>query len=330
MSAPRKTYSRLENGRRMPSQYEIVSADLHYNHPHGFELDTAVARWYADHREGSRLQARDWEAFSDPRRTTYRMYNQLRDQREAAVDGLLDEIDSTDYDLQLDAEWVGFLHDCYFPLRFAAHGLEMLAAYVGQMAPASRITNCAAFQAGDELRRLQRIAYRTAQLGAHRPGPDSASHRRAWEEAEWFQPLRELVERALVTYDWGESFVLLDLVIKPRLDRLVNGELGGGLARGNGDPLLGSIHASLDHDSAWHREWSATLLRTAVKDTPANAATIDGWAARWTPLASDATHALAAAFARAPHPADGGLAATRIDALAAAELAEAIGAIARS
>jgi toluene monooxygenase system protein E len=310
----------------MPSQYEIVSSDLHYNHPHRFELDTTpVARWYRDHREGSALQARDWEAFSDPRRTTYRMYNQLQEQREAVVDGLLGEIDSTDYDLRLHADWVGFLHDCYFPLRFAAHGLEMLAAYVGQMAPASRITNCAAFQAGDELRRLQRVAYRTAQLGAHRPGPDSAYHRRAWEEAEWFQPLRELIERALVTYDWGESFVLLNLVIKPRLDRLVNGELAGSLARANGDPLLGSIHASLDLDSAWHRDWSGTLLRIAVADAPANAAIVGEWTARWAPLAGDATHALAAAFARAPHPPDTGLAASTIDDLAAAELAGIIG-----
>ena len=50
------------------------------------------------------------------------------------------------------------------PFRFPTHGLQMLASYIAQMAPASRITNCASFQAGDELRRQQRIAYRTAQL----------------------------------------------------------------------------------------------------------------------------------------------------------------------
>jgi len=40
----------------------------------------------------------------------------------------------------------------------------MRAAYVAQMAPSSRITNCASFQTGDEMRRVQRIAYRTVQL----------------------------------------------------------------------------------------------------------------------------------------------------------------------
>ena len=31
----------------MPTEYEVVSTDLHYNYPDGFELtDTPVASWY--------------------------------------------------------------------------------------------------------------------------------------------------------------------------------------------------------------------------------------------------------------------------------------------
>ena len=70
----------------------------------------------------------------------------------------------------LTDEWVRFLDRWYAPLRYPVHGLQMLAAYVAQMAPASRVTNCAAFQSADELRRVQRLAYRTAQLGGRRPG----------------------------------------------------------------------------------------------------------------------------------------------------------------
>ena len=72
----RKTYTRLAAGRRVPPEYELVSTDLHYNHPMRFELPAAnpVVAWYYRYREGSPLQARDWERFSDPRRTTYRGY----------------------------------------------------------------------------------------------------------------------------------------------------------------------------------------------------------------------------------------------------------------
>jgi toluene monooxygenase system protein E len=131
----------------------------------------------------------------------YRSYNVLQDDKETVVDGLLNEIDATGYDDRLGASWVSFLQQWYAPLRFPAHALAMLAAYVGQMAPDSRIMNCAAFQTADEMHRLQRIAYRTAQLHAHRGGRKSTEDVRTWEEADAFQPLHELVERALVTYD---------------------------------------------------------------------------------------------------------------------------------
>ena len=121
------------------------------------------------------MSARDWEVFADPRRTTYRAYNTLQDAREDVVDGLLGEIDETGYDDDLADDWVAFLDRWYAPLRFPTHGLQMLAAYIAQMAPASRITNCASFQAGDELRRQQRIAYRTVQLArTSRPASTSA------------------------------------------------------------------------------------------------------------------------------------------------------------
>src|ERR1700729_2912336 len=171
----RKAYSRLAAGRRIPTEYELVSTELHYNYPRRFELSAAnpVVAWYYRYREGSALRARDWERFSDPRRTTYRAYTVLQDGREDVVD-----------------EWVRFLDRWYSPLRFPMHGLQMLAAYVAQMAPASRITNCAAFQSADELRRVQRIAYRTVQLGGPPVEIGTARQQAAWEDAEAFQPLR--------------------------------------------------------------------------------------------------------------------------------------------
>ena len=303
----RKTYTRLATGRRIPSEYELMSTDLHYNYPRRFELPPGnpVVDWYYRNREGSALQARDWEQFADPRRTTYQIYTRLQDAREDVVDGLLREVDETAYDAQLDDEWVRFLDRWYSPLRFPVHGMQMLAAYVAQMAPSSRITNCAAFQMGDEMRRVQRIAYRTVQL-AGPPFDDEAAARQrsAWEEAPAFQPLRELIERALVAYDWGESFIVTNALIKPRIDRLINQEIAGTLAKANGDPILASIHFSLDEDARWHREWTATLLRHIVDDNTANAEVVSGWIEKWSPLASEALEAFADVAAEAPVPSD--------------------------
>ncbi|MCW2655154.1 MAG: toluene monooxygenase system protein [Actinomycetota bacterium] len=311
----RKTYSRLAAGRRVPSEYELVSSDLHYNHPLRFELPEGnpVVDWYYRHREGSALQARNWEQFADPRRTTYRVYTQLEDGREDVVDGLLREIDETAYDRQLDPEWVRFLDRWYFPLRFPVHGLQMLASYIAQMAPSSRITNCAAFQAADEMRRVQRIAYRAVQLNGPPLDPETARRQQAaWEDAEAFQPLRELIERALITYDWGEAFAVTNAVIKPCIDRLINQEVAGTLATANGDPILTSIHFSLHEDARWHRAWTAALLRHLINDTPANAELVSAWVSKWRPLASQALEAFAGVVADAPVRLDPAALAARI------------------
>jgi toluene monooxygenase system protein E len=312
----RKTYTRLATGRRIPTEYELMSTDLHYNYPRRFELPASnpVVNWYYRNREGSALQARDWDQFADPRSTTYRIYTQLQDGREDVVDGLLREIDETEYDIQLDDEWVRFLDRWYSPLRFPVHGLQMLAAYVAQMAPSSRITNCASFQMGDEMRRVQRIAYRTVQLAGPPLGDEAAARQRAaWEEAAAFQPLRELIERALVAYDWGESFIVTNAVIKPRIDRLVNQDIAGTLATANGDPILTSIHFSLDEDAHWHREWTAALIRHIVDDNTANAEVVSGWVEKWSPLASEALGAFASVTAEAPVPSDPSAVAARIN-----------------
>ncbi|WP_431239821.1 toluene hydroxylase [Mycolicibacterium aichiense] len=311
----RKTYSRLETGRRIPTEYELMSTGLHYNHPRRFELPAGnpVVDWYYRYREGSALQAQDWDRFTDPRHTTYRSYTQLQDGREDVVDGLLREIDDTAYDTRLDDEWIRFLDRWYSPLRFPVHGLQMLAAYVAQMAPSSRITNCASFQTGDEMRRIQRIAYRTVQLAGSPLNAEAAARQRAtWEDAAAFQPLRELIERALVAYDWGESFIVTNAVIKPRIDRLVNQDIAGTLATANSDPILSSIHFSLDEDAHWHREWTAALMRHILEDNAANAEVVSGWIEKWSPLASEALEAFADVIAQAPVPSDPSAVAARI------------------
>jgi toluene monooxygenase system protein E len=189
----------------------------------------------------------------------------------------------------------------------------MLASYIAQMAPASRITNCAAFQAADELRRVQRIAYRTVQLGGPPSETEAARRQQAdWENAAAFQPLRELLERALIAYDWGEAFTVTNLVIKPRIDRLINQEIAGTLAAANGDPILTSIHFSLDEDARWHRAWTTALIRHLIDDTPANAEVVSSWIQKWSPLASRALEAFAEILAEAPVPLDADAVGVRI------------------
>jgi len=298
-----KTFWHLLAQRRVPTEYEIVTSKLLLNTGEGFtgrrfELDVPLRQWYEQYQQGSPLTCSTWERFRDPRETTYTKYTELQMKKEIVVDGILEEIEATGYDRALSAQWLGMLEALVAPFRYPGHAFMMIAAYIAQMAPGGRIAVAATFQAGDEARRVERLAYRIRQLQLTFPGfaSDSKSH---WEREPRWQPLRECVERLLITYDWGEAFVALNLVLKPMVDELFMRHTSD-LALGHKDHLLGRALYSLNEDCQWHREWSRALVQAAIEDNPSNADVIQTWIGRWRPRAMQAIDALSSLFEGAP------------------------------
>jgi toluene monooxygenase system protein E len=289
---PLPTWSHLAGARRRPTEYEIVSVGLHYHtrHPGSpWELDPNVflSEWYRRHREGSALTHVDWDLFRDPDSIVYRGYIRLQNDQETYVEGLLDQYADRNHDASLSPWWLRALARWYTPARYARHTLQMGAAYGGQMAPASTITNCFFFQAADQSRLMQRIAYRAAELRKHCEGYGLArGDRRMWEEDPVWQGFRELLEKALVTWDWGESFVAFNVVAKPALDEVTLGALATA-ARLNGDELLALICDHHQRDAVRCGRWTAALVKMALEN-PDNRAVLEGWVARWAPLADRA------------------------------------------
>lgn len=298
-----KTFWHLMPQRRMPSEYEIVTSKLLLNTGEGFtgrrfELDVPLQQWYEQYQQGSPLTCSNWEKFYDPRETTYTKYTELQMEKEIFVDGILEEIEATGYDGELSPQWRETLEVLVAPFRYPGHALMMIAAYVGQMAPGGRIAIAAALQAADEERRVERLAYRIRQVQLTSPGFASES-KSLWERDPRWQPLREYVERLLVAYDWGESFVALNLVLKPMIDELFMKHISD-LALGRNDHLLGQIFYSLNEDCQWHRTWSSALVWTAIEDTPSNLTVIKGWIDKWRPQAMQALNALTPPFEGQP------------------------------
>jgi len=311
-AAPRrpKTWSLAGDTRRKPTEYEASTGNFHYHFnrkPAPFDLDpdTAINRWYLKHREGSPLRADDWEGFRDPAALNYRRYVALQHDREVYAEGVVDHYEALDHDAHLDPAWVAVLERLYVPARFAYHVLQITGLYVGQLAPTSYITNVAFFQAADELRALQWIAYRAKSLSlTHGPQlANSEATRRIWELDKAWQPAREALERLLLAYDWGEAFTALNLVIKPSLDALLKEALAG-LAAAHGDGLTAALVQESGVDTTRSQAWSAALVRYSIEANPANREVLANWQAEWQPLADRAVAGLATIFGAAPHPVD--------------------------
>lgn len=297
----------LYTERRKPGEYEIVTHRLNYHfrrQPAPFELspDMPLNRWYLRYREGSPFQVEDWEGFRDPARLTYRAYVQRQRERELYLDNLIDEFERKDHYAHLSQAWVRVLERLYLPSRFAGHILQMQTLYVSQMAPSSYITVAFHFQGGDEMRRVQRSAYLAKALSFyHYPElAQSESTRRIWEEDAAWQPMRELLEKLLVAYDWGEAFAALTLVVKPVYDAMFNEQLAV-LARKNEDLLLALIADDFALDTKRHQETACALVNYAIQHKPELHELLVDWVKKWSPLAQRAVTGLSSYLEGAPH-----------------------------
>ena len=312
---PQKTWSHLAGRRRKPSEYEIVSTNLHYNDrdanaPYELDPDMFMNQWYKKNTFGTALKHADWNAFRDPEELIYRTYNMMQDGQETYVFGLLDQFNQREHNLSLEPTWVAALTRLYTPARYLFHTLQMASAYVGQVSPASTITNCHYFQMADSMRWLSHTAYRTKELALSFPQHGFGENERdLWENDPLWQGMRELVEKALCVWDWGEAVVVLNLVVKPAIEEAVLRKLGDA-ARHNGDTLLALLTDAQLLDSARHRRWIAALVKMAV-ETPGNLEHMQGWISKWEPLADRAIETYCAALPDAPDAAESAKTAAR-------------------
>jgi hypothetical protein len=280
------TWSAFGNLGRRPSEYEIVTHKMNHtlrDPPLELGPDSHGNLWLMRHRDRIELKVQDWNAFRDPDQLTYRKYVTCQDKSETYLDEIIQEFTRIGRTESVPE----FLQTCLTPSRYLAHGLQMMSAYLQQLAPSSYVGNCAAFQTGDQLRRVQRVAQRTKQLDrAHPQRLFGQSERIAWEQLPQWQGLRKGIERLLVTFDWDDVFVGLNLVVKPLADELTLRQFAV-VARQLNAELDALVADNLFLDAERSRRWSAALTRFAIADDSANRRHLQALVAKWRPLADD-------------------------------------------
>jgi toluene monooxygenase system protein E len=283
-----KTWSAFGELGRKPSEYEVVTHNLNHTMrepPLELGPDAHGNVWLKTHRDEIRLTVADWDMFRDPDQLTYRAYVKGQDESEIFIDGMLREFAARP-EQDLSRTDLDFLQTCLTPTRYLAHGLQMMSAYVQQLAPSSYIGNCAAFQTADHLRRIQRVAYRTKQLDLAYPARAfGKTERQTWEEHVEWQAMRRGIERLLVAFDWDDAFVGLNLVIKPLCDELTLRQFAI-VARDRGASLDALLADNLFLDAERSQRWSAALCRF-IAAQGGNRAHLAALLRKWRPLGDD-------------------------------------------
>jgi toluene monooxygenase system protein E len=284
-----RTWSAFGSLGRKPTEYEVVTHKMNHTMrepPLELSPDAHGNVWLKKHRDGMRLSVPDWDAFRDPDQLTYRKYVKSQDDSETYIDGVLRQFAELHGPSPLPAI-PDFLQTCLTPTRYPVHGLQMMSAYLQQLAPSSYIGNCAAFQTADQLRRIQRVAYRTKQLDLAYPARSFGKMERPeWEGRPEWQGMRKGIERLLITFDWDDAFVGLNLAIKPLVDEITLRQFAI-VARELGADLDALMADNLFLDARRSRQWSAALCRFVIAANPGNREHLGALFAKWRPLADE-------------------------------------------
>jgi methane/phenol/toluene hydroxylase len=288
-----KTWSAFGDLGRRPTEYEILTHNL--NHTTGavpLEMGPEVHGnvWLREHRDSMKLTA-DWDAFRDPDALTYGSYVSGQDDQETYVEGLLEQFDREHYDEALTPPALDLLAAAFTPSRYLAHGLQMLSAYLQQLAVSSYVGNCAAFQTADQLRRVQLTAYRTTQLRLTHTGRSFGSGERdTWENGPDWQPIRRGIESALVEFDWDRALVVTNLVVKPVADLVLLNKLSQQAAAA-GAQLDALILDNLWRDARRSQRWTSALVTFLGEADPGNLPVLQGYLDEFAPLGTAITEA---------------------------------------
>jgi toluene monooxygenase system protein E len=288
-----KTWSAFGDLGRRPTEYEILTHNL--NHTTGavpLEMGPEVHGnvWLREHRDSMKLTA-DWDAFRDPDALTYGSYVSGQDDQETYVEGLLEQFDREGYDEALAPAALDLLAAAFTPSRYLAHGLQMLSAYLQQLAVSSYVGNCAAFQTADQLRRVQLTAYRTTQLRLTHPGRSFGSGERdTWENSPDWQPIRRGIESALIEFDWDRALVVTNLVVKPVADLVLLSQLSQQAAAA-GAQLDALILDNLWRDARRSQRWTSALVTFLAEADAGNLPVLQGYLDEFAPLGTSMTEA---------------------------------------
>lgn len=298
-ASKRRTWSAFGDIKRRPSEYEIVTHKLHYSMrpnrdaPYEASPSAPMNMWFSTYRDESPFQCDDWDGFRDPDQYTYREYCARQDEKEVVVRELCSDFHDRGHDAQLHPEWVNTLRTVFTPSRYPLHGMQLMAAYVGQIAPSSYITNASCFEAADYVRAVCVVAYRTRELQMSHPKLGFVDgEQETWQSEKAWQPTRKLIEEALVAYDWSESFAALNLVFRPTLESVLFRTFADTAVQ-NRDELTALLLTNLDDDNKRAARWSAALCQYAIGQNNKNADVLQQWVDKWAPAADNAAKAIA-------------------------------------
>ncbi|MEB3100256.1 toluene hydroxylase [Ferviditalea candida] len=206
----------------------------------------------------TRLKSSDWEAFRDPKKYWYTTYTSDRKKMAEQVENNFSQAEEFHVIEHLDPSWVEAARTIYTPLRHLEYGESVQLQHVIRYALGTSIEQCSTFQSFDKTGRAQWITQWAMNMEAHH-GDFLGFGKEIFMSQPAFQALRSYVEEVLVTDDWGEVLVALNLTLDPLLGNLIYRDFNR-LALKHGDTHLAGLNYAIIKQMDWHADWAFALF----------------------------------------------------------------------
>lgn len=293
----RHTYQHLIDryGDQPASRYLEASIDVEPTENFHYRPTWAQDRELYDARF-SALRLGDPYSFTDPRQYYYTTYVTARAAHHEEFGNTLDYLEKRDLLAKMADAWRTVVATTVIPLRHYESGAQLTTVAGARFAHGTTIEQCCTFAAFDRIGNAQQLSRIGIALGGG-TGDVLATAKQEWLAAKHLQPLREVLEHAMVSTDWAEGVLAVDIVDSFLYPMVFSGLdesalVGGGAA----------FSLLAQHFAAWwgdQRKWLDALMATWCNDPEhgaANQTELRRILDTWLPQAQQAAMALAQAI----------------------------------
>ena len=238
------------------------------------------------------IHLEDFDQLLDPRQYYYAPYTLQRARQQEAQDNNFGMVEKRNLLGLLAPEWHGNIERLIVPLRHLEWGANTNNCYLAAYAYGAPFSSAALMQAMDRLGVAQYLTRLAMVLDGGAQILDRA--KAAWLNDPDWQPMRHLIEDAMVTKDWFELHVLQNLLIDGAVYPYAYIHVDQAIAAPGG---IGYALAT-EFMREWYGEstrWTDATIKVAANASPANKALLNTWVAAWEPRVREALAPLAAA-----------------------------------
>lgn len=242
----------------------------------------------------TKVKCEDWEQFRDPAKLYYATYCYSRADFQARIKGQFETADRFGLFKNMDPSMVDTLREFLPVLRHVIFGEAIAFMYIGRAAVGTAIEQCATYQCYDQMGTAQLITRMCVELEEQCP-TILKDGKQKWMEDEKYQKLRALIENLMVTWDWAEAMVAINLILDSILYPLFFEKMTTVAVKNEAGVYL-SFSQFFMEMFEYERNYSIALVKMLLADRPENKEVIVSYVDKWLPLVIEAVKPVLAVF----------------------------------